>query len=942
MVELTAPQKSLIGYMAKGFKYSAHGFGLILKSDDPAKFFPDLRSAGMFDPAHNPSAQEVEGKQGLFHVPVWPVLDYLSRLASIAGDSNDAELGAKLIEIVRSVSKGDDIRGAVDNYHTNATLAEIIRKVPTPCVALEVVDLAKGWLATRWGNSTIVPELDKAIHRFLEGDAAADHAKAVRLLHHCTELQGVESANHSSGDRQSVADTYWLGELLEHNAQELGKVAKAEAMDCLLGRLRQLFEGEFISKSSWLHRPAIEAHEQNHDWDDVTNAFVDATREALDAWLKVDPVLAKAYVMQMLADEAQIIRRVAINAVRNNWSIVGVEFEATISPALFEVGHLHELYWLLRDHYTDFSDPAKVQVMAAITSIADGHDLGSREIEIAKRRQQDWLHAIAGIGDAQADAAYERISGVVDATRDHPDFLAYHESWVGGGTSPYTPEEITTFAEDRSLIRRIDAFVPPRDERMGSRKSLIDALSAAVAAAPHQFLWMLTTSESMSRRIQYGLINGFKTFIEKSEAEPATDLSRIGPLLEPFISYFDQVLDFEFWVEQAAQSDDFEPNKDWIPPVIAGLAKKLVANDAMPLSPADMEHLVRIIATIMEHSPGVDMSDDPMTAAINNARGMAVEALLQAILRRCRDADKSENNHEAIWRVMQSQLDAELAGCTSGRHLETSTLLGCYLAQMHYVDEAWVSGNMDRIFPFSHHDNLLCALAGLSFANSSPRVYQLLKDGDIPWKALRLDSLKGSARERLIERLAIAYLWGQEELESPCIRELFTEDHLDDLTKLVTTTVRWSKSKLKSEQVQRIKDLARKSVMFGADEPKSRQRLLAAASRFISFLDMPNEEDMVWLVPVARYAHQSHWGSDFVEALARIAAKDAKQAKVLLEAFLENYQFSHDYRERLKSVVQAIYAAGLRVDAMKAVNFIIEKGGGADWTTLYGEMVDGQ
>lgn len=111
--------------------------------------------------------------------------------------------------------------------------------------------------------------------------------------------------------------------------------------------------------------------------------------------------------------------------------------------------------------------------------------------------------------------------------------------------------------------------------------------------------------------------------------------------------------------------------------------------------------------------------------------------------------------------------------------------------------------------------NLSCAIVGLAYANFSPRVYESLKGSDVPRKALRLVSLRASARERLIERIAVAYLWGQEELDSPCIAEMFSPDRLDDVVELVATAVRWSRSKLKDEHVQRVKELARKNVAFG-------------------------------------------------------------------------------------------------------------------------------
>ncbi len=938
MVELTASQKALIGYMGRSDKHAVHGFSLILKSEDPKRFFSELRNAGMFEPATNPGPQEVEGKAGFFRIPIWPALEYLVCIAGIAGETADVTLGSELMEIVRALSAENQGRAPADNYHTNAALVEIISLVPTECVSLEDVDLAEGWLKTKWGNSTIVSELDKAIGRFLAAGSTQDREKAVRLLWHCTELGEVQGQDRNLRDRRPVADSYWLGQLLEHRARDMGRIAKDQAVDCLLARLREVFSDEFMADSSWLSRPAIEEHDQNHSWDDTVNAYVDAARDSLDAWLHEDPESAKVYVARMLSDDAQIVRRLAINAVRNHWNSLQSEFEAAISQPLFEIGHLHELHWLLRDHYRDLTAEAKARVHDVIVSLVDGKDPGSREMELAQRSQRDWLYSIQGLGDAQVDATYARIVEVAGPIRDHPDFLAYHESWIGSGPSPYTPEEIATFADDGSLVKRIDAYDPPADERSGSRKSLIDALSNAVAAKPRRLIQVLGTREQVSRRIQYGLLNGFLSLVEKQDKEDAPDNFR--ELLDAFLPYMEALIcDPGFWGEPAEVSDDFEPNKDWIPPIVGRISKKLAASDAVPLSDANIEQLTNAVSSIMTHAPGIEMPDDPMTAAINNARGMAVEALLQILLRRCRDADKATQNHQSVWDEMRPTFEAELAECMDGQRLESSTLFGTYFAQIHYVDIAWVRANMERLFPFDQETNLSCAIVGLAYANFSPRVYESLKGSDVPRKALRLVSLRASARERLIERIAVAYLWGQEELDSPCIAEMFSPDRLDDVVELVATAVTWSRSKLKDDHVQRVKALARRSVAFGMEDPKSRANLLAIASRFIQFVDSP-EDEIEWLVPVARYAHQSHWDSDFLDTLAEFVDRDPERTKQLLDAFLEEYRFSYDYRDKLKTVIRKLHAAGLRQDALRIVSSVVEKGAGPSWTAFYNELVE--
>lgn len=64
MAELSANQKSLVGYMTRSAKHAAHGFDLILKTPSPESFLDELQEAGLFDPAQNPKPQEVKGSGG--------------------------------------------------------------------------------------------------------------------------------------------------------------------------------------------------------------------------------------------------------------------------------------------------------------------------------------------------------------------------------------------------------------------------------------------------------------------------------------------------------------------------------------------------------------------------------------------------------------------------------------------------------------------------------------------------------------------------------------------------------------------------------------------------------------------------------------------------------------------------------------------------------------
>ncbi|WP_282268842.1 hypothetical protein [Stenotrophomonas sp. PS02298] len=433
------------------------------------------------------------------------------------------------------------------------------------------------------------------------------------------------------------------------------------------------------------------------------------------------------------------------------------------------------------------------------------------------------------------------------------------------------------------------------------------------------------------------MINGYAKFLDSKEAVSAAALRRVLDTYLPYVS--STVSDANFWEEPVDESEDFEPNKDWIPRVVAEMVKKLVSNDDFPLAEVDFKHLFDAIISVKEHAEGIESSDDPMTGAINNTRGVAVEAMFQFVLRRCRESDESKGGHEEEWATLKVHINDELSRCVEGGALESSTLFASYLAQFLYLEEQWVADNATKIFPFDYAENVLAALAGLAFANATPRVYETLKQADVPRRALQLNELTGSAREHLIERIALAYIWGSEALDSHVITEMFSDSRIDDLIELASTVARWSGEKLKPEQALRAKELARALALFGSREPVSRRNLLAKTSRFIGFVAEPMDDDMHWLLSVAPYAHGPHGDDVFLEALDRMVAMDVGKALQILKAFMQDYSLGYDHRDRLQGLVRKFNAAGFHADAVSIVNTLVEDGAGPKWVELYKELV---
>jgi hypothetical protein len=156
---------------------------------------------------------------------------------------------------------------------------------------------------------------------------------AEEFIQSCLELESSSRRGRRSEDLATVADDYWLKEMLNLYARELGKKAGAQAVLIFEKGLRTIYSDERRSYGSSLWRPAIESNSQNRDFHGPENRFVEGLRDVLDGWLETAPNAAGIYIGQALKDGSEIIRRIALHAVTEHFEVLRPVFEPLIAPA---------------------------------------------------------------------------------------------------------------------------------------------------------------------------------------------------------------------------------------------------------------------------------------------------------------------------------------------------------------------------------------------------------------------------------------------------------------------------------------------------------------------------------------------------------------------------------------------------------------------------------
>ena len=268
---------------------------------------------------------------------------------------------------------------------------------------------------------------------------------------------------------------------------------------------------------SWFVRSAIEKHEQNIGRA-LQNHLIDGARDILIEWSAAKPSEAATAISSLINDEFDIVRRLAIYAISANFSAVREIFLTNLTPKIFNIAHLHELYHLLQTHFTELNAAEQNAIVSIIEALAPS--TLSENDRSAASMQLRWLHAIRHKGSAKADALFDSISRTYKlAVPPHPDFAAYIETGWGPGPSHYSINELIEFAGSGRLWATLAKVDESKDWRGPTLEGLLHVLEQAVQEDPNAFLQTLADLRDQPPTFQHSILNGYRNLWRKIEGD---------------------------------------------------------------------------------------------------------------------------------------------------------------------------------------------------------------------------------------------------------------------------------------------------------------------------------------------------------------------------------------------------------------------------------------
>lgn len=917
MTRLTAGQQDFLKGLLADRTLRRWGMERLAQRHDVLAFLKPMLDMGFFDPKENPGPVPSD-QEGTYRIPRWEAMIYLEKAAIDVGEENDLAAAQYILKILREVT---DYRGSdgnpVDNYTTWHSFAKALSALPVETYSAHDLEMLRIWLGSKFDRGMMIGIVlgSELLPKLLASTQKSDWNKALVVISEATTLiwRSTKPSLTTKEEAVTAVDPYWLRKLFEKHAKTLGEQCSPGIADLLTDRVAELFTRGDEDKHSWLMRPAIEDHPQNHDFRQTHNVLINALRDVVIAYTDKDEAAA-AIVGRSIASNLDIIKRIAIHVMDERLTKLTGLF-TTHMPSLLKLPLIHETYRLLKRNFSAMAPGIQTRVLEEIQKI----DLGPGKEPESQRLQSRLVHAIHGQGNASADGLHATLKRLADWDREdtHPDFLSYMTSWSGPGPSRYSIEDLKRL-DDNTLIQTLNSYEQPKGwqgPRAPTVKALTDALAQIVKENPTRFIALLPRLLEFKPAYQYAVLDGFRDLSHrgtKNDDGMGIPWEEVWKTLLEYVQAA-ALANVLITTDEPEPAEPLTPTRRWLVPVIADLIRNGTHDDHRVIPSALFPSALSIIAYLLreQRSEAEGREEDAMTEAINATKGRCIEALFDLSLYICREADQQRRAHTKEWIELEPLFNKEIANCKNA-NFEFSTLCGAYLANIYYLNSDWLARHIEDIFPKApiYSRNFDCALQGFAYMPQPTKaIYALLREQGIFHIAIERVTKGRHAREKLLQHISVAYLWGDEQLDRPgsLLGKLIEQFPPQDVREIVRFLWGTQSEQLSEEQVQRVLRFWAQCMARVDEKNHEHRAVLSDLGLLTTFLKEITDEYEQWLLRIAPVIGVNHNTDFFIEYLEKLADVSPRQVGEITLVVVRNDKPYFDFENRYESIIKKLF-----------------------------------
>lgn len=851
------------------------------------KWFDEFEKRGFLNPESNPKPEK-SGKDNLYKIPTWDILEYLHKTADELNLDTNQEYVDKYLDFISKVTNKS--KGEKSNYRTWWYFSQILTKVPTSSISNDLVkNIISVWIQDKFSTSLIVKELgENLLARLIK----ANHWKpSLILLELLTNVRKKPITKFKGKDFEFIGDNYQTKSFLQKNNELIGKLG-IPAVKILQKQLIQILSDSENDKYNVIWRPAIENHEQNEvGHNEPKNILISSIRDVLEHIDCTDKELSE-YVSSLFDSEFTTLKRIAIHQVHKSWPRLDDLVNNFIIEDYFRYPFRHELFNFLKDCFEKLNKNKQDDIARIINDIKINTDEKINEKQIAVEKL-NWLVAIKKSSHQLIKKMYNECIKVAEREPENPDFSFYSFTAWGVDRSAVDTEEF--FKMDASeIVKMLNEFEEDRkDINTPTEQGLAEEFLKAIKLDQEHFFKDLITFIKLRDLYLSKIVESFIALREKN--------------------IFDEGRALKFCLEIVKKREDFYETQ--YSNTISAICKYITTatnKDESGLNEncySTVESILKVLLGKLKKEEYVQkVNFDPVTSAINFNRGEAIEALINYSLLRCRLENKSKGDHETVWNELKVFFDNEIKN-PEKLNFEFHALVTRYLPNMIYLSREWVEENKGRIFSDKNDNNWLAAINGFSYSNYVNSIFEYLVDSGQYEKALDTKELKYESKQRFIKYAGINYLVSDNLKAIKILIERWNDEELSHLAWFIWTL---REKSIDKNQKEKIINLWVK--LFEKLKNKPLEKLLSNLNNWIVFFDEIDQQGKALLLQSAPFSDKNHNAYLFIEELKKHVVNETEMVAEIFIKMLEGV--TPDYnREHICFIVENIYKSGLKDEA---------------------------
>lgn len=858
-------------------------------------WFKILLRKGFF--VYSPGLIQGKDKES-YRIPFWAPLYYLEKI------SKYSEFSDELINIMQNITKS-----GVDNYYTYYVFTKMSINFK-PEKSTGVVPLVRRWLISRFDNRLVSTELRKLLKHLLEGNQTGPALELIKIM---TETKKEKEKVFGLKKAKTIIDIHRFKKLIRENISLIVEKCPKRTINVVSRNLIKAIEIEFGNTNgqtyrdgSYMWRPAIEEHTQNSRLPEIKEILAIFIRDILVGIIKKGD-RPEGLLKDFMNHKMPIFRRLVIFI----FTEFTKEFRDIIENELLkdekilsDTSVYHELYRFIKMRFGNLSESSQKLILTGIEkgpknipSVTEG-EKKERHKNIWMQR---WLTALEGQGAREAENLLVDLRRKTGVRIDHPDFLVYSEThW--GEECPISVKEILE-KDNKEIARYLKDFKETGGFREPTVEGLGGTLGLAVKENPTKFENDLTSFLAVPFYYLYEIISAFEKLWSENKEINWQEILRFCQQL---------VKDESFWKEER------DGKRFWLTGAISNLIESGTQEDKHAFSekllPIAREILIEMVKNETHSS---DDLSDPVTAALNSAKGKVLSSLITYALRYVRIKYKNKNKGNIPlkkWEKEVEEVFTERLNKKIDKSLEVHTILGQYLPQFNYLDKIWVNEHLKEIFPEGKDNEKYWEVAfdGYLFNNKVyGDIYKPLRNEYK--RAIKTNFRDSNAQERLAQHLCVVYLRGLEDLESKNSLMKFYLDNAEPIQIQKSIGFLWGlyKDKVPTSQ-EKQKVLSFWKYRYGKVVKKTNiddyRKEISDYIKLGIFVDEIDDKIYEMLKLSIRYVEVAYNTAEAIELLKKNSSKYPKEIAELFDIMIDECQVIPTYeREDIREIFENLY-----------------------------------